>query len=75
MAGLNSMDRSLRVIVPWNEGTDQPIHNGGHLLNRFLSDLGSNWMRFPLHFPTWRHIPKGPKDQAWEEVVQVIKTI
>lgn len=73
VAGLNSLDRRLRVVVPWNEATDQPIDNGGHLFNRYLNELGSNWMRFPLHFRTWRNVPKVPKDLAWDEAVKVMK--
>ena len=59
------------MIVPWNMDTDQPIGNGGHLLNWFLSQFGGNWAWFPIYFHDWKKIPKENKDKAFEDVVQV----
>ena len=69
---MNSLDPRLQVVVEWNEETDQPIGNGGHLFNRYLSELGGNWLRFPLGYQSWPQIPKPLKVLAYEEAVQVL---
>ena len=70
MAGVNVMD-GPHVIVLWNEATDQPIGNGGYLFNRWLNDLGKNWLWFPIHFQTWKHVLSEPKSRVFEDVVEV----
>jgi len=56
--------------MQWNN-EDQPIVDGGTLLNRFLRSITRNYNAFPISYSSWRNIPKVYNEDILKNTIQV----
>ncbi|KAI9075256.1 hypothetical protein K1719_042797 [Acacia pycnantha] len=59
-----------QVVVTWSE-ENQPVGDGGSLLNGYLGHLACNTNVFPICYDRWPKVPRSYKDNAWEMTIQV----
>lgn len=59
-----------RVIVHFDEYTNQPIGDSGGLLGSWLGQLSNDVMLLPINYTDWRLVSPHIKDRAWA-VIQV----
>jgi len=59
-----------RIVVQWNN-QDQPIADGGALLNRFLGGIARNSNSLPISYSSWKMIPKDYKEDVLKNIIQV----
>ncbi|XP_027927537.1 uncharacterized protein LOC114184427 [Vigna unguiculata] len=58
-----------RIVVQWNN-QDQPIADGGALLNRFLGGIARNSNSLPISYSSWKMIPKDYKEDVLKNIIQ-----
>ncbi|XP_061338912.1 uncharacterized protein LOC133285666 [Gastrolobium bilobum] len=56
-----------KVVVLWSE-ENQPVADGGSLLNGFLGHLACNTNVFPIYFDRWPSVLPSYKTTAWETI-------
>ncbi|KAI9095734.1 hypothetical protein K1719_026294 [Acacia pycnantha] len=59
-----------QVVVTWSE-ENQPVGDGGSLLNGYLGHLACNTNVFPICYDRWPKVPRSYKDNAWEMTIRI----